>query len=251
MMTTLSVSWKIWNELRRWLAYPAVRVLFAFNGLPWGQGWQFYGIPVIQKHRQSIMRFGRNLALRSAVRSNPLGPNHAVILCTWQGQAALQIGADFGMTGGSIVAAERITIGDRVTVGANCTIIDTDFHPLNPEQRRLHTQDVKTAPVVIEDDAFIGMNCLILKGVTIGAGIPVGHWAEEADAGRVVSCCPRSFQAIAQTLTAGPCVLATIGHNGRRLACTRFDIAVVSRQMRCRYKSIIQTGRPMPSAKVP
>lgn len=26
-----------------------------------------------------------------------------------------------------------------------------------------------SAPVVIEDDAFIGMNCLILKGVTIGA----------------------------------------------------------------------------------
>ena len=27
-----------------------------------------------------------------------------------------------------------------------------------------------TAPVTIEDDVFIGMNALVLKGVTIGAG---------------------------------------------------------------------------------
>lgn len=120
------------------------------------------------------MRFGPRLGLRSRVRSNPLGPNHPVILCTWQAGAVLTIGADFGMTGGSIVAAECITIGDRVTIGANTTIIDTDFHPLDPEQRRLHPQEARTAPVVIEDDVFIGMNCLILKGVTIGRGSVIG-----------------------------------------------------------------------------
>lgn len=26
-----------------------------------------------------------------------------------------------------------------------------------------------SSPIIIEDDVFIGMNCLILKGVTIGA----------------------------------------------------------------------------------
>jgi len=120
------------------------------------------------------MRFGEGLQLRSSVRSNPLGPNHPVILCVWQAGAILEIGHDFGMTGGSIVAAERITIGDWVTVGANTTIIDTDFHPLDPIQRRLHPQEAKTAPVVIENGVFIGMNCLILKGVTIGQGSVVG-----------------------------------------------------------------------------
>lgn len=170
----LDTPWKLWNELRRLLAWPWVRLVFLANGVVWGRGWRFYGAPIVQKHRRSQMHFGPNLGLRSSMRSNPLGPNHPVLLCTWQPRAMLEIGADFGMTGGSIVAAERITIGDRVTVGANCTIIDTDFHPLDPEQRQLRPQDAKTSPVVIEDDAFIGMNCLILKGVTIRAGAVVG-----------------------------------------------------------------------------
>ena len=78
------------------------------------------------------------------------------------------------MTGGTLCAAERITIGDNVTVGANSTIVDTDFHPIEPESRRLTPQDAKTDPIVIEDDVFIGMNCLVLKGVHIGRGSTVG-----------------------------------------------------------------------------
>jgi acetyltransferase-like isoleucine patch superfamily enzyme len=170
----MDTSWKLTNELQRWWLLPWAKLSFALNGIPWKHGWRLYGLPIIQKHRQSIMRFGYGLGLRSLVRSNPLGPNHPVILCTWQAGAVLEIGNDFGMTGGSIVAAERITIGNRVTVGANTAIMDTDFHPLDPERRRLHPQEAKTAPVEIEDDVFIGMNCLILKGVTIGHGSIVG-----------------------------------------------------------------------------
>jgi len=120
------------------------------------------------------MHFGSGLSLRSSVASNPLGPNHPVILCTWKPGAILEIGDDFAMTGGSICAAERITIGKNVSVGANCTIIDTDFHPLNQEFRRLHPQESNTAPILIKDDVFIGMNCMILKGVTIGHGSVIG-----------------------------------------------------------------------------
>ncbi len=86
----------------------------------------------------------------------------------------LKIGAGFAMSGGVICAAKSITIGDRVTVGANTTIVDTDFHPLNPQIRNVRPQGAKTAPVIIEADVFIGMNCLILKGVTIGSGSVIG-----------------------------------------------------------------------------
>jgi acetyltransferase-like isoleucine patch superfamily enzyme len=166
--------WKFYNLLVTWLSLPAVWVIFLASQIPWGIGWRFYGLPVIQKHRQSRMVFGDRLQLRSTVCSNPLGANHAVILCTWQAGAVLEIGDDFGMTGGSICAAQRITIGDRVTVGANSTILDTDFHPLDPDQRRRDPQAARTAPVVIEDDVFIGMNSLILKGVRLGRGSVVG-----------------------------------------------------------------------------
>ena len=78
------------------------------------------------------------------------------------------------MTGGTICAAERIIIGNNVAVGANTIITDTDFHPLDFKQRPLKSSEGKTASVVIEDDVFIGVNCMILKGVTIGQGSVVG-----------------------------------------------------------------------------
>ena len=158
----------------RLLSYPYIRFLFASDRIAWGKSWKIYGVPIIQKHRGSTIQIGSNLSLRSTLRSNPLGANHPVILCTWQAGAILDIGDNFGMTGGSLVAAEKITIGKNVIIGANCTIIDTDFHPLDPEIRRRSPQAAQTAPISIGDDVFIGMNCIILKGITIGQAAVVG-----------------------------------------------------------------------------
>jgi acetyltransferase-like isoleucine patch superfamily enzyme len=174
MLNSLDTPWKILNEVRRWLALPAARLLFAFYAIPWGYNWRIYGIPIIQKHRQSQMEFGNGLHLRSIVGSNPLGANHPVILSTWRKGANLQIGDYFAMTGGTICCTESITIGNHVGLGANSTVIDTDFHPLTPEARRIDSSAGKTAPVIIEDEVFIGMNCLILKGVTIGKSSVIG-----------------------------------------------------------------------------
>jgi acetyltransferase-like isoleucine patch superfamily enzyme len=166
--------WKIQNELRRRLSYPLVRLFFAWHGISWGRGWRIYGLPIIQKHRHSRMSFGAGLSLRSFVRSNPLGPNHPVILATWREESSLEVGANFAMTGGAVCASKKIIIGNNVAVGANSLIVDTDFHPIIPEDRRLNPNEGKTAEIIIEDDVFIGMNCLILKGVTIGRGSLVG-----------------------------------------------------------------------------
>ena len=173
-----AMPWKAGNEIRRWLILPLA--WWALRGIEIGGGWRLYGLPIIQRHRQSQIRIGRDLNLRSTPRSNPLGANHPVILSTRRRGAQLIIGDEFGMTGGSIVCDERITLGDRVWVGANAVITDTDFHPLEPQVRRARPLDAKTAPVAIADDVFIGMRALILKGVHIGAGAVVG-------AGSVVS----------------------------------------------------------------
>lgn len=162
------------NEINRLLIYPLARLRFMAYGIPWGRGWRLYGLPLVLKHRGSVMRFGDGFSLRSRLASNPLGPAHACILCTWQAGAVLEIGDHFGMTGGTICAAESVSIGRHVIVGANSTVIDTDFHPLDAELRRVRPQDAQTAAVVIEDDVFIGMDCLILKGVRLGRGCVVG-----------------------------------------------------------------------------
>ncbi len=167
-----AMPWKAGNELRRWLILPLA--WWALRGIEIGAGWRFYGLPIIQRHRHSRIRIGRAMNLRSRPRSNPLAPNHPVIISTRRAGAMLTIGDDFGMTGGSLVCDERISIGDRVWVGANAVICDTDFHPLDPETRRTRPLEGKTAPVEIADDVFIGMNALVLKGVRIGERAVVG-----------------------------------------------------------------------------
>jgi acetyltransferase-like isoleucine patch superfamily enzyme len=166
--------WKIWNRLISWLCLPVVRVKFLLNGIEWGSDWQFYGVPVIQKHRRSQMHFGDGMSLRSTLVSNPLGPDHPVFFTTWQAGAVLTIGTHFAMTGGTLCAMERIEIGNHVTIGANVSIVDTDFHPVDPIRRITHPNDGKSAPVFIEDNVFIGMNSLVLKGVRIGKGSVIG-----------------------------------------------------------------------------
>lgn len=169
-----------WVEVRRILAIPYIRLAFALHGVPWGRDGLIFGMPSIQKYRGSRIVLGRGVSLRSWRASNPLTPLHPVTLATRGRDAVIAIGDYAGLTGTTIVAAERVEIGKRVQVGANVTIVDTDFHPLTPGQRQADINAGEHRPVVIEDDVFIGMHCLILKGVRIGQGSVVG-------AGSVVS----------------------------------------------------------------
>lgn len=166
--------WKLSNELIRMAWLPLVRLRFAAAGVDWNDGWLIYGLPILQRHREANIQVGTHLELRSFYASNPLAPNHAVMLTAREAGASLTIGDHVGMTGGGIVCALEVTIGNYVTIGANTIITDTDFHPLDPAVRRIRPMDAKTAPVVIEDDVFIGMQSIILKGVTIGTGSVIG-----------------------------------------------------------------------------
>jgi acetyltransferase-like isoleucine patch superfamily enzyme len=79
------------------------------------------------------------------------------------------------------MAEEKIEIGSHCLVSWNVGIADSDFHPLEPAQRLIDAQalapyfknrpprpELKTAPVKIGDNVWIGMNAVILKGVIIG-----------------------------------------------------------------------------------
>lgn len=67
--------------------------------------------------------------------------------------------------------AELITIGDCVTISHNTLIF---CHTATPAKSYLATVYNKVAPVRIEDGAWIGANCTILPGVTIGRDCMVG-----------------------------------------------------------------------------
>jgi acetyltransferase-like isoleucine patch superfamily enzyme len=170
----LDTPWRLSNHAKRIAYEPYLRVLFALNGVRWGRKWRVFGAPVIQRVRGSEIVIGDGVELRSSLQSNPLAPNHPVILATRTSHATIRIGNDCGLTAATIVAAERVELGERVLVGANATIVDTDFHPLDPVARRERHAPGRHAAVRIEDDVFIGMNSIILKGTTLGAGCVVG-----------------------------------------------------------------------------
>ena len=174
------MPWLLDLELKRLALWPVVRAQFAWHGITWRAGWRIFGRPILQKYRNSTLEAGDGLVLRSWPRSNPLAPTHPVVLSTRSANAVLTIGDNCGFTGAVVVATERVAIGDRVLVGGNAQIVDTDFHPLTPEGRAEDINAGSSRPIQIENDVFIGMNSLILKGVTLGEGCVVG-------AGSVVS----------------------------------------------------------------
>ncbi len=71
-----------------------------------------------------------------------------------------------------IRASGGVTIGDRVLIAASAVITSRE-HPV-PLPRYGVTTD---APVVIEDDVWIGAGAIVLPGVTVGRGAIVGAGA--------------------------------------------------------------------------
>jgi acetyltransferase-like isoleucine patch superfamily enzyme len=165
--------WRLTTEALRIVTLPFVRLYFALHGVPWGRRWYICGTPLIQRHRGSRIVLGDGLGMRSWRRSNPLLTQRCV-LATRSSRAEIRVGNDCGISGAVLVAADRIEIGDRVALGANVIVVDTDFHPVNLDDRLEDCQRGAAKPVIIEQDAFIGMNSVILKGVTIGRGAVVG-----------------------------------------------------------------------------
>src|ERR1043165_4709408 len=89
---------------------------------------------------------------------------------------------DFTLLNGALVMAEeRIEIGSHCLISWNVGIADSHFPPLSPAPPTLGSPplapffkdrplrpEIRTTPVIISDNVWIGMNAVILKGVTIG-----------------------------------------------------------------------------------
>ncbi|MGO4257362.1 sugar O-acetyltransferase [Marmoricola sp. RAF53] len=88
------------------------------------------------------------------------------------------LGATFGEQvfinqGCSFLDLGGITIGDRVLIGPRVTLT-TAGHPVEPAER---FDFITHAPIVIEDDVWIGAAATVTPGVTIGRGSVVGAGA--------------------------------------------------------------------------
>jgi acetyltransferase-like isoleucine patch superfamily enzyme len=97
----------------------------------------------------------------------------------------VDVGDDSTLVGPSFWCADHIVIGRRVSISYNVMIADSDFHPRDPDLRRMDAEAlspfgnadarpfVESRPVIIEDDVQVGIGAIILKGVRVGAGAKI------------------------------------------------------------------------------
>lgn len=72
-----------------------------------------------------------------------------------------------------VVSIGGVTIGDRVLIGYRSQIHSMN-HTIPAGKSRIFDAGHTHAPVVIENDVWIGANALIMPGVTIGEGAVIG-----------------------------------------------------------------------------
>jgi acetyltransferase-like isoleucine patch superfamily enzyme len=80
--------------------------------------------------------------------------------------AILILGKGYVNNNAGIHCFNKITIGNNVVISENVMIRDSDNHKLYENG----LEKIVSKPIEIKDNVWIGMNCVILKGVIIGEG---------------------------------------------------------------------------------
>lgn len=143
--------------------------------IEFGTDLRLIGLPRLMLSRNSELTIGAQCVFRSKPDSNPIGVDQPVTFCTLLATAKIVIGNRVGISGGAICSRQQIEIGDGTLIGANTYIFDNDFHAIDPVERAADDySSVRSAPVRIGSNVFIGARSLILKGVTIGDNAIIG-----------------------------------------------------------------------------
>lgn len=73
-----------------------------------------------------------------------------------------------------IIAADSITIGDNVLMSERVIIVDHlhDYH--DPQKAVIDQPLISEGQIIIEDDCFIGAGTVIMGGVTLGKHVVIG-----------------------------------------------------------------------------
>lgn len=86
----------------------------------------------------------------------------------------IKIGNDVDLSWGLLIhTSGGVVIGDRVLIGFN-TFISTGNHIIPENKGRIFSSGNKREKVSIDSDVWIGSNCVITAGVSIGEGAVVG-----------------------------------------------------------------------------
>ena len=121
------------------------RVFLKLNKVPFGKKLRLIGWPFIFRFPRAKLTIGDNVQINSNFWSNLLGLYQRTIIIA-RGEGVVKIGDRVGMSGATIYAHDRIEIGNDCFIGANVKIIDNDFHPIDPIERKTPGTDIPHKP---------------------------------------------------------------------------------------------------------
>lgn len=143
---------------------------FILNGVSYGNCVYTYG-NIFLRNAGSIV-IGNNVNINSSMRANPVAMEKTTLFTCRN--AIIQIGNNVGISNAIIYASKSIIIENGVVIGGGTKIFDTDFHSVVSDYRLNGNKAVNCAPVLLKEKCFIGADCTILKGVTVGKRSVVG-----------------------------------------------------------------------------
>lgn len=164
----------LWGAVRR--AYNDYRqVAFPNDGVVLGNNVQFLDTPIIDVGNGGRLEIGEDVMIDSDRRAYHSSMHSPTKLVAKTPGAIILIGSKSRIHGTCIHARSSVRIGRQCLIAANCHIVDSNGHEklLDHPAGRLDSID-QPLPIVIGDSVWIGMNCVILPGVSIGDGAVIG-----------------------------------------------------------------------------
>lgn len=129
------------------------------------------GNPIVVLKGNVRLILGDNVSLKSNPISYHMHMHSPAKILADRDGAIIEIGNNTRINGACIHAYEHIKIGDNCLIAANTQIVDGAGHDLSMDDpaNRINTRGV-SKPIIIKDSVWIGANCIVLPGVTIGEG---------------------------------------------------------------------------------
>lgn len=130
----------------------------------------FQGPTIIRTRKKHEIVLGERVVFNSDRTTNLVGLINPTILDTRFG-GRIEIGDFTGASSVVISSKTSVKIGNRCMIGGNVRIFDHDFHSLDYKIRGtlLDRECIRSKPVEIGDNCFIGTNSIILKGTRLGS----------------------------------------------------------------------------------
>jgi acetyltransferase-like isoleucine patch superfamily enzyme len=160
------------------------KVIYSGSSIRFGRNFRTDNIPRIIVDNNCSLIIGDNVEFRRNVEIRVHG-NSSVII----GQKSrIDRGVRILATNNSTISLkDGVRVGlysilngsDSITIGKHCLIsgyvyIQTSMHNFKDKTTKVQNQGFSYAPIVLEDDTWLGTHVVIMPGIKIGAGGVVG-----------------------------------------------------------------------------